>query len=358
MALVGSVVGPASARRRDSAVEARGLASRRAVSVQDAGVLGRAAFRRSAPPSVHSPPMIEFRGCYTAIVTPLTADGIAVDEARLAEQIAFQADGGVRGIVACGTTGESPTLEDDEHRLVVETAVACARPRGLQVVAGAGSNSTRQAVALQKLAFELGADAGLQVTPYYNKPSQEGIYRHFMTVADSCPLPVMLYNIPGRCGVAIAPETVARLARHPNVVAIKEATGSMDSASEIRQRCGITLLSGDDSLTLPFAGCGSAGVVSVVSNLLPARVVALCEAFLGNRFDEAQSIHRELFPLSKGLLSLDVNPVPLKAAMRVLGRDSGAVRLPLAEASKETVARIGEILAHVGLARLEAAVRG
>ena len=301
--------------------------------------------------------MIQFRGCYTAIVTPFTADGIAVDEARLAEQIAFQADGGVSGIVACGTTGESPTLEDDEHRLVVETAIEIGHKRGLQVIAGAGSNCTRHAVELQKLAFDLGADAGLQVSPYYNKPSQEGLYRHFMTVADSCPLPVMLYNIPGRCGVAINPETVARLSKHPNIVAIKEATGSMDSASEIRQRCGITILSGDDSLTLSFAGCGSQGVVSVVSNLLPARVQALCEAFLGNDFLGAQDIHHEIFPLAKGLLSLDVNPVPLKAAMKLLGRDSGAVRLPLAEASKETTARVGEILANFGLSKLEMAAR-
>ena len=297
---------------------------------------------------------IEFKGCYTAIVTPFTADGIAIDQARLAEQIVFQAEGGVSGIVACGTTGESPTLEDDEHRLVVETAVQIGHSRGMQVLAGAGSNCTRHAVDLQRLAFDLGADASLQVAPYYNKPSQEGLYRHFMTIADCCPLPMMLYNIPGRCGVAINPETVARLARHPNIVAIKEATGSMDSASEIRQRCSITILSGDDSLTLAFAGCGSSGVVSVVSNLMPARMQSLCDAFLGNDFARAQQIHREIFPLAKGLLSLDVNPVPLKAAMRVLGRDSGAVRLPLVEASKEATVRISEILANFGLSKLEA----
>ncbi|MEI7877673.1 MAG: 4-hydroxy-tetrahydrodipicolinate synthase [Planctomycetota bacterium] len=297
---------------------------------------------------------IEFKGCYTAIVTPFTADGIAIDQARLAEQIVFQAEGGVSGIVACGTTGESPTLEDDEHRLVVETAVQIGHSRGMQVLAGAGSNCTRHAVDLQRLAFDLGADASLQVAPYYNKPSQEGLYRHFMTIADCCPLPMMLYNIPGRCGVAINPETVARLARHPNIVAIKEATGSMDSASEIRQRCSITILSGDDSLTLAFAGCGSSGVVSVVSNLMPARMQSLCDAFLGNDFARAQQIHREIFPLAKGLLSLDVNPVPLKAAMRLLGRDSGAVRLPLVEASKEATVRISEILANFGLSKLEA----
>lgn len=297
---------------------------------------------------------IEFKGCYTAIVTPFTTDGIAIDQARLAEQIVFQAEGGVSGIVACGTTGESPTLEDDEHRLVVETAVQIGHSRGMQVLAGAGSNCTRHAVDLQRLAFDLGADASLQVAPYYNKPSQEGLYRHFMTIADCCPLPMMLYNIPGRCGVAINPETVARLARHPNIVAIKEATGSMDSASEIRQRCSITILSGDDSLTLAFAGCGSSGVVSVVSNLMPARMQSLCDAFLGNDFARAQQIHREIFPLAKGLLSLDVNPVPLKAAMRLLGRDSGAVRLPLVEASKEATVRISEILANFGLSKLEA----
>ena len=297
---------------------------------------------------------IEFKGCYTAIVTPFTADGIAIDQARLAEQIVFQAEGGVSGIVACGTTGESPTLEDDEHRLVVETAVQIGHSRGMQVLAGAGSNCTRHAVDLQRLAFDLGADASLQVAPYYNKPSQEGLYRHFMTIADCCPLPMMLYNIPGRCGVAINPETVARLVRHPNIVAIKEATGSMDSASEIRQRCSITILSGDDSLTLAFAGCGSSGVVSVVSNLMPARMQSLCDAFLGNDFARAQQIHREIFPLAKGLLSLDVNPVPLKAAMRLLGRDSGAVRLPLVEASKEATVRISEILANFGLSKLEA----
>ena len=300
---------------------------------------------------------IEFHGCYTAIVTPFTADGVAIDQARLAEQIAFQADGGVRGIVACGTTGESPTLEEDEHRLVVEHAVELGHARGLQVLAGAGSNCTRHAVALQRLAHELGADAGLQVSPYYNKPSQEGLYRHFMTVADSCPLPTMLYNIPGRCGVAINPETVARLARHPNIVAIKEATGSMDSASEIRQRCGITILSGDDSLTLSFAACGSSGVVSVVSNIMPAQIQALCDAFLRNDFTTARRLHREIFPLAKGLLSLDVNPVPLKAAMRLLGRDSGAVRLPLVEASTEATTKIGTILSQFGFTKLEAVAR-
>jgi 4-hydroxy-tetrahydrodipicolinate synthase len=290
---------------------------------------------------------LRFQGCYTAIVTPFTADGSCVDRARLEENVRLQAAGGVSGIVPCGTTGESPTLSEEEHALVVETAVRVGRPLGLQVVAGAGSNSTVHAVHLQKLALQLGADAGLQVTPYYNKPSQEGIYRHFMAVADSCDLPVMLYNIPGRAGVAIAPETVERLSRHPNVRAIKEATGSMDSASEIRRLCGITVLSGDDSLTPSFAAVGAAGVVSVVSNLVPARVARLCRLLAGNDFRAALEQHMELLPLSRGLLSLDVNPVPVKCALAALGLDTGAVRLPLAPPSAAAAARIRELVASI-----------
>jgi 4-hydroxy-tetrahydrodipicolinate synthase len=290
---------------------------------------------------------LRFQGCYTAIVTPFTADGSCVDRARLEENVRLQAAGGVSGIVPCGTTGESPTLSEEEHALVVETAVRVGRPLGLQVVAGAGSNSTVHAVHLQKLALQLGADAGLQVTPYYNKPSQEGIYRHFMAVADSCDLPVMLYNIPGRAGVAIAPETVERLSRHPNVRAIKEATGSMDSASEIRRLCGITVLSGDDSLTPSFAAVGAAGVVSVVSNLVPARVARLCRLLAGNDFRAALEEHMELLPLSRGLLSLDVNPVPVKCALAALGLDTGAVRLPLAPPSAAAAARIRELVASI-----------
>lgn len=290
---------------------------------------------------------LRFQGCYTAIVTPFTADGSRVDRERLEENVRLQAAGGVAGIVPCGTTGESPTLSEEEHALVVEAAVRVGRPLGLQVVAGAGSNSTVHAVHLQKLALQLGADAGLQVTPYYNKPSQEGIYRHFMAVADSCDLPVMLYNIPGRAGVAIAPETVERLSRHPNVRAIKEATGSMDSASEIRRLCGIAVLSGDDSLTPSFAAVGAAGVVSVVSNLVPARVARLCGLLAGNDFHAALEEHMELLPLSRGLLSLDVNPVPLKCALAALGLDTGTVRLPLAPPSAAAAARIRELVASI-----------
>jgi 4-hydroxy-tetrahydrodipicolinate synthase len=294
-----------------------------------------------------------FQGAFTAIVTPFTTNGERVDFARLAEQVQFQAAGGVAGVVPCGTTGEAPTLSQDEHRRVVEGAIAAARPLGLRVIAGCGSNDTRHAVALQRFAHQAGADASLQVNPYYNRPSQEGLYRHFMAVADSCDLPICLYNIPGRTGVALAPETVERLAVHPNIHAIKEATGSLDSASEIMQRTGrgqnLALLSGDDSLTLPFASVGGLGVVSVVSNIEPCKVASLCAAFNGGRFDDARTLHFDLLPLSRGLLSLDTNPIPVKTAMALLSRDSGAMRLPMCPPTRSVRDAIERMLVTAGI---------
>ena len=277
--------------------------------------------------------MLTFAGAYTALITPFSRDGATVDLPRLAEHIHFQAKGGVRGIVPCGTTGEAPTLDEHEHIAVVECAVKTGRPLGLQVIAGAGSNSTSHAIHLHKLAASLGAHASLEVTPYYNKPSQEGIYQHFMAIADSAELPIVLYNIPGRSAVVITPETIERLSKHPNIVALKEATGLMDSASEIRRRCSIVILSGDDSLTASFAAVGAVGVVSVVSNLVPDRVAQLCRNIANNDLAAVRDSHENLFGLSRGLLSLDVNPVPLKCAMELLGRDTGSVRLPLVRAS-------------------------
>jgi 4-hydroxy-tetrahydrodipicolinate synthase len=290
-----------------------------------------------------------FKGAFTAIVTPFSADGSHIDLARLSEHIHFQAEGGVAGIVPCGTTGESPTLNEDEHASVIETAVDIGRPLGLKIIAGAGSNNTTHAIHLQKLAKKLGADASLQVNPYYNKPSQEGLYRHFSAIADSCDLPICLYNIPGRTGVALSPETVERLAKHPNIQAIKEATGSLDSASEILNRTNLALLSGDDSLSLPFASVGGAGVVSVVSNIVPERISALCNAFNSGDFATARTLHFELLPLSRGLLSLDTNPIPVKFAMKHLGRDTGTLRLPMCPPSKAVSDAIEKLLASAGL---------
>jgi 4-hydroxy-tetrahydrodipicolinate synthase len=290
---------------------------------------------------------LRFRGCFTAVITPFTSDASSIDERRLQEQIALQAKGGVTGVVLAGTTGESPTLEHAEWHRLIELGTQLAHRHGILSVAGTGSNSTAHAVAMQREAAALGADAALSVNPYYNKPVQEGLYAHFMTQADAAALPVILYNIPGRTGVALAPDTVARLARHPNVRAIKEATGSLDSASEICARCpGLALLSGDDSLTLPFASVGGVGCVSVVSNVLPAAVSTMCRAFLAGRFDDALRTHRDLLGFARAMF-VETNPIPVKAAMELLGLDSGAVRLPMTRATPATFDAVRRALASV-----------
>jgi 4-hydroxy-tetrahydrodipicolinate synthase len=294
--------------------------------------------------------MIDCRGAYTAIVTPFSSDGSEIDFDRLEEQIRFQAEGKVSGIVPCGTTGESPTLSDDEQRAVISRAIEVGKPLGLKIVAGAGSNNTAHAVEMHRFAKQAGADASLQVNPYYNKPSQEGLYRHFMTIADAAALPIMLYNIPGRTGVALAPDTVARLSKHPHIRAIKEATGSLDSASEILQKsANMQLMSGDDSMTLPFASVGGVGVVSVVSNILPAKVSALCAAFNSGDWKKARQLHFDLFPMAKGLLSLDTNPIPIKTAMKILGRDTGALRLPMCSPADAVMVKIRQLLDESGI---------
>lgn len=285
-----------------------------------------------------------FTGVFTAITTPFTEDGSEIDFTRLEAQIEFQAGAGVRGIVVSGTTGESPTLSEAEYGALVGRAVQIGHKNRLLVVAGTGSNSTAHAVELQRFAAGAGADATLSVNPYYNKPTQEGLYRHFMAVADAAPIPVVLYNIPGRSGVALAPATVERLSSHPNIVANKEATGSTDSATDILLRCpGLALLSGDDSMTLPFAAIGGVGVVSVVSNIVPGKVAALCTAFQTGRWEAAQKLHRDLFEVCRAMF-LETNPIPVKAAMKMLGRDTGSLRLPMCEASEATVKAVREVL--------------
>jgi 4-hydroxy-tetrahydrodipicolinate synthase len=283
-------------------------------------------------------------GAFTAITTPFTLDGGRLDLAKLDEQVRFQAAGKVTGVVVAGTTGESPTLGEAEYDQLLGRALETGKKAGLVMIAGTGSNSTAHAVDLQKAAAAMGFDAALSVNPYYNKPTQEGLYRHFMTVADASPLAVVLYNVPGRSGVALAPATVERLAGHPNIKAIKEATGSSDSCSEIAQRCPtLAVLSGDDSMTLPFASLGAVGVVSVASNVAPAKVSALCAATLAGRWEEALKIHRGLFGLCRAIFA-ETNPIPVKAAMKLLGRDSGSVRLPMTEATAGTVQLLREAL--------------
>ena len=274
----------------------------------------------------------------TAMVTPFR-DG-KVDESRLREQIEYQINNGIDGLVPVGTTGESPTLDFPEHERVIEVAVQVAKRR-VPVIAGVGGNATSEALELHGFAKKVGADAGLSVNPYYNKPTQEGLYRHFMTLADKVDLPIVLYNIPGRTGVTMSAQTVARLAKHPNIIAIKEATGSLDMASEIMAECDLPIVSGDDSLTLPLMSIGARGVISVASNLLPAQIKKMVALAASGNFAEAAIIHRRLFPLIKSLF-IDGNPVGVKHAMKIAGRDTGELRLPLWEASEATKKLIEE----------------
>jgi 4-hydroxy-tetrahydrodipicolinate synthase len=293
--------------------------------------------------------MIDFHGVFTALITPFDEDGATVDVDRLVANVGRQAAGGVRGVVPCGTTGETPTLTSDECRLVVTRTIETARPLGLTVIAGAGANATRHALEQHRFVAEAGADAALHVTPYYNKPSQEGLYRHFMTLADGCDLPIVLYNIPGRTGVALDLATIERLATHPNVIAIKEASGGFALVAEVVARTDLAVLSGDDPLTLPLCTVGAVGVISVLSNLAPARVAALCDAIEHGAWDEAQRINAALLPLARDLLALDSNPVPLKTALRLLDLDTGAVRLPLCPPAETVATRLSTLLAASGL---------
>jgi len=284
-----------------------------------------------------------FRGTFTAVVTPFRNGGIDVSsfEKLIETQIAAR----ITGLVAIGTTGESPTLSHDEREQLIRLAVSTANKRCV-VLAGTGSNATQHAVADTKIAEKLGVDGALLVAPYYNKPSQEGLFRHFKTIADATSLPIMLYNIPGRCSVDVLPETVVRLAKEcRNIVCIKEASGSVERVSELRRRLpeSFTILSGDDSLTLPFMAVGAAGVVSVASNLFPAEVCGLVHACEEGDLKSAAKLHRKLLPLFKDLF-IEPNPVPVKTALGWRGAMSGEVRLPLCEMSEANQARLRKTL--------------
>ncbi|MBU4285964.1 MAG: 4-hydroxy-tetrahydrodipicolinate synthase, partial [Verrucomicrobia bacterium] len=266
-----------------------------------------------------------FEGAYTAIVTPFTKDN-RVDYGKFKELIELQIHGGMDGIVPVGTTGESPTLDNEEHKKVIETAVETCRGR-IKVIAGTGANSTSEALELTGFALRLGVDGTLQVSPYYNKPNQEGLYRHFSAIAD-LGLPVILYNIPGRCGVEIALDTVARLAQHPNIKAVKEAAGSVSRVSQILALCDLCVLSGDDPLMLPMMAVGAKGVISVAGNVAPKPVADLVHAALDGRWQDAQHLHQTYFQLFSDMF-LDTNPIPVKAALAMMGRIEETYRLPL-----------------------------
>lgn len=286
-----------------------------------------------------------FEGAMTALTTPFADD--RVDEKRLAEQVQFQIDNGISGLIPVGTTGESPTLDFDEHFRVIELVVQQAKGK-VPVIAGVGGNATAEALKLHQFAKDIGADAGLSVNPYYNKPTQEGLYRHFMTLSDKVALPIVLYNIPGRTGINMTPATVARLFKAGNFPAIKEAAGSCDQVTEIRGLCDIAIVSGDDSLTLPFMSVGATGVISVLSNVAPKQVALMVRLALDGEWSEARAIHAKFYNLTKSLF-LDGNPAGVKAAMKLLGRDTGEMRLPVVEASEATQKTIAEQLGVVGL---------
>ncbi len=268
----------------------------------------------------------QFAGLSVAMTTPFR-DG-QVDTEVLKQQVEFQIEAGTTCLCPVGTTGESPTLSHPEHERVIGAVVEAAAGR-IKVMPGTGSNSTSEALRLTRWAAKTGADAALVVAPYYNKPTQEGFYEHFKTLAEAVDIPICVYNIPSRTGKNVEPETIIRLAEIPNIGMVKEATASMDQASSILAETDLTVLSGDDSLTLPLMSIGASGVVSVVGNIIPQDVIALVREFNSGDLAAAMRWHRKLFPLCRDMLGLATNPIPIKAAMHILGRDTGELRMPM-----------------------------
>lgn len=276
-----------------------------------------------------------FAGTHTALITPFKNGDVDYDAFHAL--IDHQAEAGIDGIVPVGTTGESPTLNPAEHLKVIAKAIEFSAGR-LKVIAGTGANSTREAVHLTQAAEKLGADASLQVCPYYNKPSQEGLYQHYKAVADATKLPIMLYSIPGRSVIEIAIDTIVRLAQDcPNIIANKEAGGSVDRINELVQAvpAGFEILSGDDPLTLPFMSCGAVGLVSVAGNIIPDVMARLVRACANGSYDEALELQKRYYPLFKALMTLDTNPVPIKSALALTGKCTFELRRPLVNLSPE-----------------------
>lgn len=289
-----------------------------------------------------------FSGLTVALVTPMNTDG-SVNESQLRKLVDFHVESGTDCVSPVGTTGESPTLSHDEHERVI--GIVCEQAAGrIKVMAGTGSNSTAEAIRLTKSAKKAGATGALMVAPYYNKPTQEGFFAHFKAVADAVDIPIVLYNIPGRTAKNMEPETICQISDAcPTVVAIKESTGSMDQASFILNSSTLTVLSGDDSLTLPLMALGGSGVVSVAGNIVPRDVKAMITAFKSGDIAKAQQLHHKLFPLCRDMLGLSTNPIPVKAAMTLLGKPCGEVRLPLTPLSATQLESLRKTLTTYGL---------
>lgn len=288
----------------------------------------------------------EYAGLSIAMITPFKND--KVDYETLERNTEFLIRSGVACLVPVGTTGESPTLSHEEHEMVITTVVRAAAGR-CKVMPGTGSNCTNEALRLTRWAQSTGADAALVVAPYYNKPTQEGFYQHFKTIAESVDIPICIYNIPGRAAKNIEPETIVRLAELPNIKMVKEATGSMDQASRILAKTDLTVLSGDDSMTLPHMAVGAKGIISVVGNFVPQDMVTLCNAMLAGDLETARKLHFKTFPLCRDMLSLATNPIPVKAAMKLLGMDTGELRLPLTPLDENQEASLVNTLKTYGL---------
>ena len=286
---------------------------------------------------------MKIQGLYTALVTPFRNG--AVDYDKLTRLVEMQVAAGVDGISPVGTTGESPTLSFEEHERVIATVVQLVNGR-CKVLAGSGANSTAEALHLTRHAKSDGADFSLQVAPYYNKPTQEGLYRHFATIADSCDIPIVIYNVPGRSGVSVSAETIARLAKNCNVAGVKEASGSVDRVSEILDLCDIPVLSGDDALTLPMMSVGAVGVVSVASNIIPKEMKQLVDLCSAGAFDQARAMHRKLYKFFKAMF-VETNPIPVKAGMAIRGLLDEEYRLPLCPPSDKNREFLRQILADV-----------
>jgi 4-hydroxy-tetrahydrodipicolinate synthase len=288
-----------------------------------------------------------FKGSIVAIVTPFKNG--KVDEEKLRELVEFQISGGTDAIVACGTTGESSTLDCEEHNRVIDIVIRQVGKR-IPVIAGTGSNSTTEAIEMSLRAEMLGADGVLLVTPFYNKPTQEGLYHHYTAIADAVTIPQILYNVPCRTGVNLLPETVARLAEHTNIVAIKEATGSLQQASEVLALVGdkIDVLSGDDFITFPMMACGAKGVISVTANIMPTEISALVDAFEAGEIEKARQLHLRMLKINKAMF-IENNPVPVKAALGLMGKCSDEVRLPLCPLTEANKAKLASIMMEYNL---------
>jgi 4-hydroxy-tetrahydrodipicolinate synthase len=286
-----------------------------------------------------------FKGSIVALITPFRKNG-SIDHGLVRELVEWHIASGTSAIVPCATTGESPTLTHDEHDEVIATVVKAVNKR-IPVLAGCGSNCTEESLRLIKHAESVGADGALVITPYYNKPTQEGMLAHYESLANATKLPIVIYNVPGRTGVNIKPETVAKLAKIENIVGIKEASGNVDQASEIMRLTDLDVLSGEDSLNFPLMAIGAVGVISVVANVVPNLVAQLADAALKGDMEEGRRLHKLLFPLSKALFA-ETNPCPVKAAMAMLGKCENVLRLPLVPVRKETEELVRKALADLG----------